>query len=161
MSERKPWDRTMGNGCWQIRDETGTIVAECKLGHIAARIVRCVNAGDDPGDAYEADLATETIPLPDPKEESAMSQRKPWKLQAMNAGYDVLDATGSIVFRCFNEDIAAQIVREHNAHDDMVKALQKLVRVAGLVPVFQYGDGGDALEAGIAAIAKAKQVKPL
>jgi hypothetical protein len=53
---------------------------------------------------------------------------------------------------------AAQIVREHNAHDDLVVACRKLVEVASLVPIFQIGDGCEALEAGIAAIAKANPV---
>jgi hypothetical protein len=70
----------------------------------------------------------------------------------------VQDDTGLGITCCRDEDTAAQIVREHNAHDDLVAACQKLVEVASLVPIFQIGDGCEALEAGIAAIAKANPV---
>lgn len=87
-----------------------------------------------------------------------MSERKPWRVWATDSFFNVLNGTGGIVARCWGNDIAAQIVREHNAHDDLVAALQKLVGVAGLVPIFQVGDGREALQAGIAAIAKVKPV---
>lgn len=42
------------------------------------------------------------------------------------------------------------------AAPDLLAACKLLVRVAGLVPIFQIGDGAEALEHGVAAITKAE-----
>lgn len=50
-----------------------------------------------------------------------MSQRRPWKLWSMNSCC-VMYGEGGLAACCENKETAAQIIREHNAYDDLVKA---------------------------------------
>ncbi len=80
-----------------------------------------------------------------------MSQRKPWKQLPGTPQY-VRDGRVTIA-SCWDKDTADQIIREHNAHDDLLEACEAAVGL--LEPDFA------TFRQVQAAIANAKEVKPL
>lgn len=61
-----------------------------------------------------------------------MGECKPWKQGDVNPNW-VLDGGGGVVARCRTGAAAARIVREHNAHDDLLEALKLTTNVVEAV----------------------------
>lgn len=99
-----------------------------------------------------------------------MSQCKPWKQGDLYPNW-VLDDKGEFVARCFDDSTAARIVREHNAHDNLVEAVKDLAMdlnstpesgpVCWCSPVTRDPCHTPACKAIRAALTKAKEVKPV
>ncbi len=76
----------------------------------------------------------------------------------------VMYGEGGLAARCDSEETAAQIIREHNAHDDMVEACKRARQLLcamnpiGLQSVPTHRAEIHAMDV---AIAKATEVKPV
>ncbi len=84
-----------------------------------------------------------------------MSQRKPWRQVAASDGRDfiIMDTSNLIVAKCWDEAVAAQIVHEHNAHDDLLTACEATIKC--ITPRFSTYRQLQT------AIAKATETKPV
>ena len=70
-----------------------------------------------------------------------MGERK-WSVRESNLHFYVINERGYIITRfCNNAAVAEQIVREHNAHDDLVKACEMALPLLSCMMTVDGYDG--------------------